>query len=61
MVEEIGVRRWLQQQQRIDELNKYEDWLQQKTVFSNIIKTARQELEQLYAQDLTPEAMRIEK
>ena len=61
VVEEIGVRRWLQQQQRIDELNKYEDWLQQKTVFSNFIKTARQELEQLYAQDLTPEAMRIEK
>ena len=60
-VEELGVRHWLQQQQRIDELNKYEDWLKQKTVFSNFINIARQEFEQLYTQDLSPEAMRIKK
>ncbi len=60
-VEELGVRRWLQQQQRIDELNKYENWLKQKTVFFTFINSARQEFEQLYTQDLTAEAMRIEK
>ncbi len=57
-VEELGVRKWLQQQQRINELNKYESWLEQKTIFSNFISNAQQEFTQLYAQDLTPEAMR---
>ena len=60
-VEEIGVRKWLQQQQRIKDLQKYEKWLEQKTIFSNFIKNAQQEYEYLYAQELTDEEKRIQK
>ncbi len=60
-VEELGVRRWLLKQQRLSELNKYEDWLKQKSIFSNLIRDAREEFEQLYSQELTPEQMRQEK
>ncbi len=60
-VEELGVRRWLRQQQRFDDLKNYEAWLNQKTIFSNFIKDAQQEFEKLYVQEMTPEVMRIEK
>ncbi len=60
-VEEIGVRKWLQQQQRRQDLEKYEKWLQQKTLFFNFIKTVQQEYKQLYAQDLNDEIMRTKK
>lgn len=60
-VEEIGVRKWLQQQQRDNDLQRYELWLEQKTIFSNFIKEIQQEFEQLYVQQLNEEAMRTKK
>ena len=60
-VEELGVRRWLVIQQRYDELNKYENWLVQKSIFSNLVRVTREEFEQLYAQEKTLEVMRQEK
>ena len=60
-VEELGVRRWLLQQKKADGLKKYEEWLKQKTVFSNFIKDAQQEFEYLYSQEFIAEKMRAEK
>ena len=60
-VEEIGVRKWLQQEHRSDDLKKYEEWLEQKTTFSDFVKTIQEEYKQLYAQELDEELMRAEK
>ena len=60
-VEEIGVKRWLQQQQREDDLEKYQAWLLQKSIFFNFVKQGRDEFEKLYAMNLPEEDMRIAK
>ena len=60
-VEEIGVKGWLQQHQRAEELEKYQQWLNQKTIFSDFVKQGRNEFEKLYAMDLTDEEMRTAK
>ena len=60
-VEELGVYRWLQHRGRLDELDTYENWLTQKTVFADFIKYAQWELKKLYTLDLPAETMRIEK
>ena len=60
-VEELGVRHWLRQQGRQDDLLRYEDWLTQKTAFANLIFRMRQEFHELYESGLPMEMMRSEK
>ena len=60
-VEEIGVRLWLQQQRRPQELEGYDEWLIQKSIFSQFVKTSRDEFELLYQQDYDVEKMLVEK
>lgn len=60
-VEEIGVRQWLQQQHRAPELEGYNEWLMQKTIFSQFVKSSREEFEVLYQQEYDAEKMLVEK
>ena len=60
-VEEIGVLRWLDQQNRQDEANRYKDWLAQKTLFSTFIKNSREEFDALYQQEYSHEKKQVEK
>ncbi len=60
-VEEIGVLRWLEQQNRRDDAENYEDWLAQKTLFSAFIKSSRDEFDALYQQEHSLEKMQVEK
>ena len=60
-VEELGVSLWFQHQGRSDDLERYENWLSQKKVFSNFVRQGRRDLMKLYAMDLSAAAMRIEK
>ncbi|MCY3803234.1 MAG: aminopeptidase [Gammaproteobacteria bacterium] len=60
-VEELGIRHWLQQQGRQDELLRYENWLTQKAAFANLILDTRQEFHELYESGLPVEMMRSEK
>ncbi len=60
-VEELGVRSWLLKQQRIDDLNIYEEWLATKNIFSDFIRATRKTFEEIYAQDLPLEVMQQEK
>ena len=57
-VEELGVEKWFEQQSRIQELNNYKKWLTQKSIFSDFIKTARNEFKQLYSTELPEAEMR---
>lgn len=58
-VEEIGVRQWLMQ--RPQELESYNEWLMQKTIFSQFVKSSREEFELLYQQEYDSEKMLVEK
>jgi predicted aminopeptidase len=60
-VEEIGVELWLQQQNRSQELARYDEWLMQKSIFSQFIKDSRDEFELLYQQQYNLEKMQVEK
>lgn len=60
-VEEIGVLAWLQQNNRSEEVQRYNDWLLQKTIFSEFVKTSRDEFETLYQQEYEIEKMQAEK
>lgn len=60
-VEEIGVRLWLQQQDRPQEIERYDEWLLQKSIFSQFIKSSRDEFERLYLQEYETEKMQVEK
>ncbi len=60
-VEEIGVLEWLQQQNRSHDVNAYGDWLLQKSLFSEYIKSSRDEFEALYQQQYDMEKMQVEK
>lgn len=60
-VEELGVRHWLQQQGKQDELVRYENRLAQKAAFANLILDTRQEFHELYESGLPVEMMRSEK
>jgi len=59
-VEEIGVALWLQENNKLDQLEKYHQWLQQKKVFSDFIGSSRQKFEDLYTEEL-PEQDKREK
>ena len=60
-VEEIGVSLWLKENNKLDQLEKYHDWLKQKKVFSEFIKSSRQDFEDLYAKGLPEQVMREKK
>jgi predicted aminopeptidase len=60
-VEEIGVMEWLGDQDRNEDMQRYQDWLQQKSVFSEFIKNSRDEFEVLYQQKYDVEKMQVEK
>lgn len=60
-VEEIGVLEWLHDQQREEDVRRYEEWLMQKSVFSEFIKNSRDEFEELYQHNFDAEKMLVEK
>jgi len=60
-VEEIGVLEWLQQQDRGQDVQRYDDWLIQKSIFSEFVKSSRDEFEVLYQQEYDIEKMQAEK
>ena len=60
-VEEIGVVQWLHEQNRHDDVRKYEDWLAQKMLFSGFIKNSRDEFDALYQKEYDVEKMQVEK
>ena len=60
-VEEIGVFQWLQQQGRSQDTVRYDDWLLQKSIFSEFIKNSRDKFEVLYQQEYDMEKMQVEK
>ena len=60
-VEEIGVILWLENQQRRDEIDKYQNFLQQKAIFFDFVKASRDEFDELYEQDFDAEKMQAEK
>jgi len=60
-VEEIGVLAWLEQQSRSEEVQRYNDWLLQKSVFSDFIESSREEFEALYQQEYDMGKMQAEK
>ncbi|MGH1537799.1 MAG: aminopeptidase [Gammaproteobacteria bacterium] len=60
-VEEIGVLQWLGQQKRDQDVQRYNDWLQQKTIFSEFVKNSRDEFSILYQQEHDLEKMQVEK
>ncbi len=60
-VEEIGVLHWLGEQGRDQDTQLYNDWLQQKSIFSEFVKSSRDEFEILYQQNYGIEKMQVEK
>ncbi len=60
-VEEIGVALWLEENNKHDQLEKYNEWLKQKKVFSEFIRSSRLRFEDLYAQELSEENKRKRK
>ena len=60
-VEEIGVLLWLESQGRVDDIEHYENFLQQKNIFFDFVKKSRDEFELLYQQDFDVEKMQAEK
>lgn len=60
-VEREGLRRWLESRDADDDLSRYRLSLQRREVAQALLADTRQRLEDLYAQDLPDEALRIEK
>ncbi len=60
-VEEIGVLLWLGQQKRYDDAQRYNHWLKQKTIFSDFVKSSRDEFAALYQKEYDSEKMLVEK
>lgn len=61
VVEDAGVRRWLQQHGRGDEIAAYELAAARQRDFAALLREARAQLARLYASPLPSEQMRIEK
>ncbi len=61
VVEDEGIRRWLQQQGRAGEIVAHETAMARQKEFAALLRDARGRLAQLYASGLPPTAMRIEK
>jgi len=60
-VEEIGVLLWLNSQGRSEEIERYENFLQQKTIFFDFVKSSRDEFDSLYQQEFDEDKMQAEK
>jgi predicted aminopeptidase len=60
-VEEIGVLDWLHNQDRNQDKQRYDDWLLQKSIFSEFVKNSRDEFETLYQQEYDLQKMKVEK
>ncbi len=60
-VEEIGVLDWLHNQNRSQDMQRYDDWLLQKSIFSEFVKNSRDEFETLYQQEYDLQKMKVEK
>jgi predicted aminopeptidase len=61
VVEEAGLRRWLQGVGRIEELTRFEAAADREAQFAELLRGARKRLQKLYASNLPVEQMRIEK
>jgi predicted aminopeptidase len=61
VVEDEGVRRWLQRAGRTEELARFDEAAAREAEFAGLLRDARQRLQRLYRSDLPPEQMRIEK
>ncbi len=61
VVEDEGIRRWLQQQGRAGEIVAHEASMARQKEFAALLRDARSRLAQLYASGLPPATMRIEK
>jgi predicted aminopeptidase len=61
VVEEAGLRRWLQAVGRGDELARFEASAQHEAQFAGLLREARRRLEQLYRSDLPDAGKRVEK
>lgn len=61
VVEEEGIRRWLQQQGRDGEIDAHEVAMARKQDFAALLRDTRTRLAGLYAADLPPDVMRVEK
>jgi predicted aminopeptidase len=61
VVEDAGIRRWLQRQGREGEIVAYEATMARQKDFAALLRDARDRLARLYASDLPPATMRIEK
>jgi len=60
-VEEIGVSLWLNSQNRTEEIIRYENLIQQKSIFSDFVKNSRDEFDILYQQEFDTDKMQAEK
>ncbi len=61
VVEDEGIRRWLQQQGRAGEIATHETAMARQKEFAALLRDARHRLAQLYASGLPPATMRTEK
>lgn len=61
VVEEEGLRQWLQARGRAGEIARFEAAGAREDAFAKLLLSTRRELKQLYASDLTIEQKRIEK
>jgi predicted aminopeptidase len=61
VVEDEGIRRWLQQQGRDGEIDAHDAAMARRKDFAALLRGARSRLAELYASDLPPDAMRVEK
>ena len=61
VVEDEGIRRWLQQQGRAGEIVAHEAAMARQKDFAALLRDARSRLARLYASGLPPVTMRIEK
>ncbi len=61
VVEDEGIRRWLLQQGRAGEIAGHEVAVARQKDFAALLRDTRGRLAQLYAADVPPDAMRIEK
>jgi predicted aminopeptidase len=61
VVEQEGVRRWLEGRGDSEELSRYRDGLKREAEFATLLRTTRERLRALYNSPLAPAMMAIEK
>jgi len=60
-VEQVGVRRWLEDEQQVERIKDYDESLERAEQFVELLKTTRQALVDLYKQSLEETEMRDRK